>query len=591
MIINTTYDSTVTGASNAAQIETAIVAATAFYEHAFRNTGVALNLDFMFGTLPANVLASNNGSAFEYSYSAVAAALKLSSHSADDGTAYATLPVSDPTTGTGTDFGVTRGEAEALGLSVGPATFDSTTTLGSIGFTFTYDPNARAVVGQYDAIGTLEHEISEFALGRIGAMGTYIFGGGGLWTPDDLFRYSAAGTPQLAPASGVPGYFSIDGTHLLQEYNNPILGGDAVDWLPSIQGDSYGDGYTDQVGAVSATDLRVLDVLGWTRTPATVADFNGDAVSDILFYNTTTGDLGYFEMQGSNTGYHSIGGSSTAFTVAGIGDFNGDYTDDILMRNTTTGALGFFSMSNGGTGSGSGPTQGNTAAGTLSGWHDLGGSSTAYAVVGVADFYGNGTDDILFRNNANGALGFFSVSAGVNTGWHDLGGSSTAYVVAGVADFYGNGTDDILFRNNTTGAMGFFSVSNGANTGWHDMGGSSAAYAVVGVGDFYATGNTNAHGTDDILFRNNTTGAMGFFAVSNGVVTGWHDLGGSSTAYSVVAVGDYYGNGSDDILFRNATNGDVGYFSISNGVNTGWHDVGVSSTAFEVPILGTAPIA
>jgi hypothetical protein len=51
---------------------------------------------------------------------------------------------------------------------------------------------------------------------------------------------------------------------------------------------------------------------------------------------------------------------------------------------------------------------------------------------------------------------------------------------------------------------------------------------VVGVGDF--TGN----GTDDILFRNNTTGDTGFYQISNGTFVSWHDIGGSSTAYSVV---------------------------------------------------------
>jgi hypothetical protein len=96
------------------------------------------------------------------------------------------------------------------------------------------------------------------------------------------------------------------------------------------------------------------------------------------------------------------------------------------------------------------------------------------------------------------------------------------------------------------------------------------------VGDF--TGS----GTDDILFRNNSTGDTGFYQMVNGVMTGWTDLGVSSTAYSVVGVGDYLGNGTDDILLRNNTTGDTGFYAISNGVNTGWHDIGSSSTAYHV---------
>jgi hypothetical protein len=49
-----------------------------------------------------------------------------------------------------------------------------------------------------------------------------------------------------------------------------------------------------------------------------------------------------------------------------------------------------------------------------------------------------------------------------------------------------------------------------------------------------------------------------------------------------VATGDYLGNGTSDVLFRDNTSGDTGFFAISNGANTGWHDIGASSTAYHV---------
>jgi hypothetical protein len=56
------------------------------------------------------------------------------------------------------------------------------------GTLFTYDPNARAVVGKYDLIGVVEHEISH-ALGRIAMGGTY-----GNWIDAlDVFRYTEPG--------------------------------------------------------------------------------------------------------------------------------------------------------------------------------------------------------------------------------------------------------------------------------------------------------------------------------------------------------------------------------------------------------------
>jgi hypothetical protein len=64
---------------------------------------------------------------------------------------------------------------------------------------------------------------------------------------------------------------------------------------------------------------------------------------------------------------------------------------------------------------------------------------------------GDGTDDILFRNNSTGDTWFEAISDGAFAGWNQIGGSDAHYSVVGVADFYGNGTDDILLRNSSTG--------------------------------------------------------------------------------------------------------------------------------------------
>ena len=50
--------------------------------------------------------------------------------------------------------------------------------------------------------------------------------------------------------------------------------------------------------------------------------------------------------------------------------------------------------------------------------------------------------------------------------------------MVGVGDFYGNGTDDILFRNNATGDSWVEAISNGAFNGWHQIGGSNTSYTV-----------------------------------------------------------------------------------------------------------------
>src|ERR1700730_7384217 len=92
-------------------------------------------------------------------------------------------------------------------------------------------------------------------------------------------------------------------------------------------------------------------------------------------------------------------------------------------------------------------------------------------VVGVGDFYGTGTDDILFRNNSTGDMWFAGMSNGAFNGWHQVGGSDTTYSALGVVDYFGNRTADILFRNNSTGDTWYAAMSNGGFNSWQHIGG------------------------------------------------------------------------------------------------------------------------
>ena len=78
--------------------------------------------------------------------------------------------------------------------------------------------------------------------------------------------------------------------------------------------------------------------------------------------------------------------------------------------------------------------------------------ATAWSIVAVADFNGDGKADLLWRNNTTGA----------NTLWHMDGGNQAATValeriadtkwkVVGTGDYDGDGKADILWRNSRTG--------------------------------------------------------------------------------------------------------------------------------------------
>jgi hypothetical protein len=117
---------------------------------------------------------------------------------------------------------------------------------------------------QYDAVGVAAHELSE-VMGRIGMEGTSLSATHtDIYTPLDLFRYSAANTPDIHPTAG---YFSTnDGVTNLDGYNNPNNGGDAADWASSTANhfnayDAFSNpGVVDQV---TQADLLELAVLGY----------------------------------------------------------------------------------------------------------------------------------------------------------------------------------------------------------------------------------------------------------------------------------------------------------------------------------------
>jgi hypothetical protein len=122
-------------------------------------------------------------------------------------------------------------------------------------------------------VATLVHEITEGVFGRVGSLGIELTG----WQPMDLFRFSADGARDYTGgADGQTTVFGVDGAHLSTlEFHNAIgasgasNGGDLADWNTSA--DPFGPGGPDSAGALSSTDLQVLDILGWTPAAPAVA--------------------------------------------------------------------------------------------------------------------------------------------------------------------------------------------------------------------------------------------------------------------------------------------------------------------------------
>jgi hypothetical protein len=148
-------------------------------------------------------------------------------------------------------------------------------------------------------------------------------------------------------------------------------------------------------------------------------DFNHDGRSDILWQNSITGQASVWEMNGTSI---SSGGPvtpnpGTAWKAVGTGDFTDDgFSDDILWQNTSTGQISVWEM-NGNDLVGGGPVTPNPG--------------TAWQAIGTGDFNHDGFSDILLQNKNTGAVSVWEMDgnsligggpvANPGTSWHAIG--------------------------------------------------------------------------------------------------------------------------------------------------------------------------
>jgi hypothetical protein len=182
--------------------------------------------------------------------------------SADDAAAVAALPTVDPTGGLGVSL--PSGYARMMGMNVGNDV-DAIVLNSDLIFNF----------ANGDATGVLEHELTEGAMGRVSSLGFRTFTDGThFWNPMDFFRFTAGGAHDFTGGKdGVKTFFGFDSSHVFTnlQYHNSINaqgqydGFDLADWDHTV-GDAFGPGGPGSPGSMGATDLRLMDVLGWTAT-------------------------------------------------------------------------------------------------------------------------------------------------------------------------------------------------------------------------------------------------------------------------------------------------------------------------------------
>ncbi len=549
MIISAVFDSSTSAAPSG--FFTAVNAAVAFWERELINP-ITVTIQFSFGTTGPNVLGSSSTDLFSYSYADLRSALAAAATSADDQTSVANLPSSFPATNA--QFLIASDEALALGLPIGATPLPDVTL--SSAFPFTYDPLNRAVPGDFDAVGVLEHEISE-VLGRLA------FSGGEFTPPGysvlDFFRYTAPHQLQLSPGAA---YFSIDGgvTSLLP-FNDPTTGADAGDWGDSVIGDSFGDGSPGVASLVSPTDLRVMDVLGYTLAPTASPlpphdDFLNAGKSDFLIENASgaiqVGQIG----SNGQVAYSPLGSLATTWLFVGSGDYIDQGHDQFLIENTSTNGVDLVQV-----GSGDAVTT-NRIANPAAGW----------TVVGSGDYLGAGQDQFLLHSSATGAVDLGQVPASkiaTLTPFASLG----TWKVVGSGDFLGVGRDQFLMEN--AAGQVYLDQASGGQVTYHSFAKLGTTWKIVGIGDYRDLGH------EQILIENGS-GALYTAQDGPGEEATYQSFSTAPSGWKVVGSGDYLGEGHDQFLIESAS----GVVEIGDFTGGAVHLTQVSTLASEWTIHG-----
>lgn len=278
-------------------------------------------------------------------------------------------------------------------------------------------------------------------------------------------------------------------------------------------------------------------------------DFNGNGESDILFYNTVSGQISVIGAALVTTLDPAAGD-----TINATGDFNSDKKADILTYNTITGEIQTLLLN----------------GALLLSTNSITTLNPALEIVaqGTGDFDGDGRDEIVLYKPATGDVGFIYLDA---AGTAQIGIDpviqipvANDWTLHDTGDFDGDGKDDLLVTNTVSGAVAilFMDGSTLLSASMVLTLNPATGLVVVDVADF------NADGKSDLLIQNPATGLTGIATLDGATMISaalvfTMDVAGGET---FINAGDYNGDGFSDLLIHNTITGDVTTLLLEDGV-------------------------
>ena len=224
------------------------------------------------------------------------------------------------------------------------------------------------------------------------------------------------------------------------------------------------------------------------------------------------------------------------------GDFNSDWTFDLIWQHQPSGQMIAWHMN--------GPTMVSQR------WLNPQSVAAGWRMTGAGDLNLDGKPDLVWQNDSTGQISYWLMD-GVLAYASNFFNPSTAAVgwrIMSVRDMNRDGHPDFIWYSAASGQLVVWYMNGTllASQAWVNPNGvSDTNWRPMGTGDF------NSDGWADIIWHNQTTGALHLWAM-NGVNLVWSapfSPASVSPQWQLSAIGDANGDARPDIYWENTSTG------------------------------------